>query len=58
MCLYNFYFFLQNNNGDLMEKRKYQSIVNKYTPRENRLYNGLVAFVVGGLMGDLGELLM
>ena len=41
-----------------MEKRKYQSIVNKYTPRENRLYNGLVAFVVGGFMGVLGEVLM
>ena len=41
-----------------MEKRKYQSIVNKYTPRENRLYNGLVAFVVGGLMGVIGEVLM
>lgn len=41
-----------------MEKRKYQSIVNKYTPSENRVYNGLVAFVVGGLMGVLGEVLM
>ena len=41
-----------------MEKRKYQSIVNKYTPKENRLYNALVAFVVGGLMGVLGEVLM
>jgi len=41
-----------------MEKRKYQSIVNKYTPKENRLYNGLVAFVIGGLMGVLGEVLI
>lgn len=41
-----------------MEKRKYQSIVNKYTPKENRMYNGFVAFVVGGLMGVLGEVLM
>ena len=41
-----------------MEKRKYQGIVKKYTPKENRIYNGLVAFVVGGLMGILGELLM
>lgn len=41
-----------------MEKRKYQSIVNKYTPKENRMYNGLVAFVVGGLMGILGEVLI
>ena len=49
---------MQNINGDYMEKRKYQSIVNKYTPHENRIYNGLVAFVVGGLMGVLGEVLM
>ena len=41
-----------------MEKRKYQSIVNKYTPKENRIYNGLVAFVVGGLMGMLGQFLI
>ncbi len=41
-----------------MEKRKYQSIVDKYTPKENRFYNGLIAFVVGGLMGVLGEILM
>lgn len=38
-----------------MEKKKYQSIVNKYTPKENRLFNGLVAFIVGGLMGLLGQ---
>jgi len=49
---------MQNINGDYMEKRKYQSIVNKYTPHENRIYNGLIAFVVGGLMGVLGEVLM
>ena len=38
-----------------MEKRKYQSIVSKYTPKENRFYNGLIAFIVGGFMGFLGE---
>lgn len=41
-----------------MEKKKYQGIVKKYTPKENRIYNGLVAFVVGGFMGVLGEILM
>lgn len=41
-----------------MEKRKYQSIVKKYTPKENRFYNGLVAFFIGGLMGVLGEILI
>lgn len=41
-----------------MEKRKYQSIVGKYTPKENRMYNGLIAFVIGGFMGVLGEVLI
>lgn len=38
-----------------MEKKKYQSIVNKYTPSENRLFNSLVAFFVGGIMGVIGQ---
>lgn len=56
--MYKLIFFIQNSNGDNMEKRKYQSIVKKYTPKENRLYNALVAFVIGGLMGVLGEALI
>lgn len=56
--MHKIYLFLQNINGDYMEKRKYQSIVDRHTPKENRIYNALIAFVVGGLMGVLGELLM
>ena len=41
-----------------MEKRKYQSIVNKYTPKENRIYNSMIAFIIGGLMGMLGQFLI
>lgn len=41
-----------------MEKKKYQGIVKKYTPKENRMYNSLVAFFVGGFMGVLGEVLI
>jgi stage V sporulation protein AC len=41
-----------------MEKRKYQGIVNKYTPKENRMYNSLIAFLIGGFMGVLGEVLI
>ena len=41
-----------------MEKRKYQGIVSRYTPKENRLFNSLVAFLIGGFMGVLGEVLM
>ena len=38
-----------------MEKNKYKNLVAKHTPKENILCNGGVAFVVGGLMGVLGQ---
>lgn len=41
-----------------MDKNKYKHIVKKYTPKENRLYNGMVAFITGGIMGILGQLLV
>ena len=41
-----------------MEKNKYKTIVEKYKPKENRLYNGLIAFIIGGLMGIIGEFLV
>lgn len=41
-----------------MEKNKYQEIVKKNTPKENRLYNGMLAFLVGGTVGIVGQLLI
>lgn len=41
-----------------MEKNKYKSLVDKHTPKENRLYNALIAFIIGGLMGVLGQFLI
>ena len=41
-----------------MDKNKYKDLVEKYTPKENRLFNGLLAFFIGGLMGVLGQLLL
>ena len=38
-----------------MEKDKYERIVDKYTPKENRLSNALIAFLVGGIMGIIGQ---
>lgn len=38
-----------------MEKRKYKEIVDKNTPKEDSLYNCLIAFVVGGIMGVIGQ---
>lgn len=38
-----------------MEKDKYKQIVDKHTPKENRLTNALVCFFVGGIMGMIGQ---
>lgn len=38
-----------------MEKNKYKNLVDKHTPKENILYNTLVAFMIGGFMGMLGQ---
>ena len=41
-----------------MEKSKYKQIVANHTPKENRLYNSLISFIVGGAMGIIGQLLI
>ena len=41
-----------------MEKREYKDIVDKYTPKEKRLRNAMVAFLIGGLMGVIGNFLV
>ena len=40
-----------------MEKNKYKRLVAKHTPKENVLKNALIAFIVGGFMGLLGQFL-
>ena len=41
-----------------MEKNKYQKIVEKHKPTEDRITNGLKAFIIGGIMGIIGQLLL
>lgn len=41
-----------------MERVEYKNIVNKYTKKETRLKNALIAFMIGGLMGMLGNFLV
>jgi stage V sporulation protein AC len=41
-----------------MEKLKYKKIVDKHTPNNNRLKNAIIAFIIGGLMGMLGNFLV
>lgn len=41
-----------------METKKYQKIVDKHTPKEEKGNNLLAAFITGGLLGLLGNFLM
>ena len=41
-----------------MEIKKYNKIVYKHTPQENKTKNALSAFITGGLLGLLGNFLM
>lgn len=41
-----------------MEKKEYKKIVDKYTPSEPRLKNAIIAFIIGGFMGVLGNFLV
>ena len=41
-----------------MKKNQYKKIVDKNTPKENRFKNGFIAFLIGGIMGIIGQLLI
>ncbi len=47
-----------NNTGDVMKIEKYQDIIDRHKPNEKRWFNLVKAFVVGGLIGALGNLLI
>lgn len=49
---------MHNNTGDLMNEIEYKSIVKKHTPKEDRLKNSIIAFISGGFIGLIGELLI
>ena len=41
-----------------MEKSNYKKIVDRHKPKEDRLKNAIIAFLVGGLIGVIGQLLV
>ena len=41
-----------------MNNEKYKKIVNEIIPKENKLKNALIAFIVGGLIGLLGQVIV
>ena len=46
-----------NSNGDIMDD-KYLTIVDKHTPKEDRLKNAILVFIFGGIFGALAEVLL
>ena len=40
-----------------MEIKKYKKLVDKHKPKEHRFLNGVIAFVTGGIIGTLGQIL-
>ncbi len=41
-----------------MENKEYQKLVDKHMPTETRVQNAVIAFLIGGLVGALGQLLI
>ena len=41
-----------------MDKNRYKQIVDKNSPKPDKIKNALVSFIVGGAVGTLGELLL
>lgn len=41
-----------------MEKKLYDKIVMNHKPKEHRLSNAIIAFIIGGIMGILGHFLL
>lgn len=41
-----------------MDKKEYKKLTNKIIPKENKLKDYLISFLVGGLMGFIGQLIV
>lgn len=56
--MYIFLIFTNNIIGENMEKKLYDKLVLEHTPKEKRLENAVISFLIGGVMGVIGELLV
>ena len=44
--------------GDYMNKEEYKRLIKRHKPKEKRFLNSLIAFITGGIVGMIGELLI
>ena len=56
--MYIFLFCFHTKNGDYMRNTKYDKIADNYKAEEAKGRNALIAFIVGGLIGVLAELII
>ena len=56
--MYKKIFFEHIIFGDNMEKKLYEKIVMNHKPKEHRVKNAIISFIIGGLMGILGHFLL
>ena len=42
----------------MMDKKRYNDLVNKHIPKENKMFNIFVSFFIGGIIGVFGQLLI
>lgn len=38
-----------------MEKQEYKALTEKHSPKENKIKNAIIAFIIGGLIGIIGQ---
>lgn len=41
-----------------MKNEQYKELVNRHLPKENKIKNAIISFIVGGLIGALGNFLL
>lgn len=55
--LHYIYKLVKNNNGEIMDNNEYDKLVKSIVKSENPIKNILIAFVSGGVMGVIGEMI-
>lgn len=56
--MYKFIENVKTISGDIMKDEIYEKIIEKHKPSEDKVVYSLRAFMIGGLIGSLGEIIM
>ena len=56
-CIFIFYYG-HTIIGDYMDNKKYRELTNSIIPKENKIKNSFISFIIGGLIGMLGQIIV